>query len=61
MGAIKEFYHEEICRMQEDDIIDDEYVYKEQTEDDALNAYIRNIEQDLEDGEYPKSFHSKIS
>ena len=50
MGAIKEFYHEEICQGQ-----------KEAAEDEAIISKALNIEEDLNNAQLPKWMHPDAS
>jgi len=48
MGAIKEFYHEEICKMQEE-------------EDQIIISKASEIEEDLNNAELPRWMHPDVS
>jgi len=49
MGAIKEFYHEEICKMQEEE------------EDQIIISKASEIEEDLNNAELPRWMHPDVS
>jgi len=63
MGAIKEFYHDEICAGMEDlDNIDDSYWEAKWQENAALDALnqMEKEEKEIKNSGVPKHFHSKF-
>jgi len=65
MGAIKNFFWNEICAMQdgEDLILDDEYMENKWKEHEAAEAALINMEEELKEVEnsgVPKHLHSKF-
>lgn len=66
MGAIKEFFHDEICRMQEGDefIMDEEYIINKLNKegnlsDEEIEQMYNEIQSDINAAALPAWMHSK--
>ena len=61
MSAIKNYYHNEICKEQEDAMLDEEFYYNladarsdEELEDEQIVARAEEMEEDLFNSELPR-------
>ena len=58
MSKIKEFYHEEICKMQQE--VDDIDFFESMIEEDADVQAFEEARKDIENSDMPSFFHSNF-
>jgi len=61
MGAIKEFYHEEICKMQQEVLNGSDFFPEVEEEDQIIISRASEIEEDLNNAELPRWMHPDVS